>query len=193
MYINSETIDFLQFIGIGVILAVVFDIFRSYRIYKKVNRKKALFQDILYFIIAWIIIIFALLNLLDGDIRLYLFVGLLIGVVIYFSTFSNLFLKLNIKLFKFIAKLFEYICLPIKFNYQVLQKICIFLFKIIKKCCKMFLNVVFSIYSFIKSIFLKLFKSKKQKNKKQKSKKLKCKNTKNKRLNFKLFKKQKKV
>ena len=157
MYINNETIDFLQFIGIGVLLALIFDIFRAHRIYKKVDRNMALLQDIIYFVIAWLVIIIALLKLLTGNIRLYLFIGILIGFLMYFSTFSKYMIKLNLKIFKLNNKFIAYIFLPLKFNIELIEKIYEILSKFLKKCCKKFLNVIFSIYGFLKIQILKMF------------------------------------
>ena len=156
MYINSETIDFLQFIGVGVLLALIFDIFRAHRIYKKVNKKMAIFQDVIYFLIAWLVIIVALLKLLKGNIRLYLFVGILIGMLMYFSTFSKYIIKLNLKIFKFNSKFIDYIFLPLKFDIELIKKIYEILSNFFKKCCKKFLNVILSIYKLFKKIFLNI-------------------------------------
>lgn len=153
-------INFLQFIGVGVILAIIFDFFRAYRRYKKVQKGKSVIQNILYFVIAWFIIIFSLLKLINGDIRIYLFFGILIGVLIYLSTFSNYVIKMFIKLFKINSEFMDYILLPIKLFRQILQKIYTFFILFIKKCCKLFLYVIFNIYKFFKNIFSKKVKMK---------------------------------
>ena len=173
MYLNIETIEFLQSIGLGVILAVIFDFFRAYKRYKNIPKNMYFVQDIMFFFIAWIVIIFALLKILDGNIRFYLFIGIIIGIMLYISTFSSNAIKLYIKILKFNKRFFEYICLPIKFIIELFKKIYIFFKKIIKKCCKMFSNVIFNIYKFIKCNILNLLstKAKKKSHKKQKREK----------------------
>lgn len=155
MYVFKETLEFFQFIGVGVILAFIFDFFRAYRRYKKVNSKVVFMQDIIYFLIAWIILIISILKLLDGNIRLYLILGILLGILLYISALSSYTIKLFIYIFKVIHKFIDYILLPIELIKQVFEKISTFLVKIIKKCCKMFINMILNIYNFTKKIILR--------------------------------------
>lgn len=156
MYIGTDTMDFLQFIGVGVILATIFDFFRAYRKYKKVGKSIILIQDLVYFFIAWIVIVIGILKLLDGNIRIHLFIGIVIGITFYLSALSMYVIKFYTWVFKFTHSFVEFILIPIKFVMDVFDKIYIFLRKIIKKCCKMFFDVIFNIYMFLKKILKKI-------------------------------------
>ena len=63
--ITEQLIDFLQFVLIGVIISIIFDFFRSYRMNKKVSNISVMIQDILFFVIATIIIIMGIVYILD--------------------------------------------------------------------------------------------------------------------------------
>lgn len=152
MYVSSQLIDFFEFVLIGAIIACVFDFFRAYRKLKKVNTITVIIQDVIFFIIITVIIIFSLVKLLDSQIRLYIFLAVLLGCGLYFSTISKYIIKLYILFFNMSKEIISTICLPILLNLQIFQKISIFLKKIWRKCCKKFFSMISFIYRFIKNI-----------------------------------------
>ncbi len=168
MYVSSQVIDFLEFTLIGIIIACIFDFFRSYRKLNKVSTFTVILQDIIFFVIATVIIVISIINLLNSDIRLYIFIGIIIGISLYFSLLSKHIMKLYISFFKIFRNIISLIILPIVLFIQILQKIGRILQKISKKCCKKFSNMIFYICKLFKkfgrlnsSIFTK--KNKKQK------------------------------
>jgi spore cortex biosynthesis protein YabQ len=174
MILSSQTIDFVQFIMVGVLLAIVFDIFRAYRKYKKNDRKFVMIQDILFFLIALCILVFSILIFLDNSLRLYLFIAIFLGIVIYISFFSKLVIKIYIIMFKLYNKLLTFFLLPCSLIFQLIKRICIFLSKIVKITCKKIKYVIFYIYNRIKCVkvkFLKFNIQKRVKNEKFKKKK----------------------
>jgi spore cortex biosynthesis protein YabQ len=174
MILSSQTIDFLQFIIVGAVLATVFDIFRAYRKYKKVNRRFVMFQDIIFFLIALFILIFSIILLLDNSLRLYLFIAMFLGIVIYLSIFSRFVVKIYINIFKLYSKILTFILLPFKLIFESIRKFYTFLCKIVEKTCKRIKYVIFYIYNKIKCVkvkFLKFNIQKRVKNEKFKKKK----------------------
>lgn len=165
MYVSNQVIDFLEFVFIGALIACIFDFFRGYRKFKSVNTMSVIIQDIIFFIIVTIIIIFSIVKLLDSQIRLYIFLGILIGCAIYFSTISKYIIKLYIIFFNMFKEIINAIFLPVILNIQIFQKIAKKIKKIWEKCCKMFLYMISCICKFSKNkIIVKL----KNINKKQK-------------------------
>lgn len=172
MYLTRETIDFFQFIAVGIFLALIFDFFRAYRKYKKVNTNVVVMQDIIYFIITGIVLILVILKFLDGNIRFHLFIAIIIGACIYVSTISGYVMKMYIKMLKIMLTFTEFLILPVKLFLTVIKKINVFLKKYIKKCCNMLHNVILIICTFskkgmkkvknIKPMKLKLFKKQKR-------------------------------
>lgn len=174
MILSSQTIDFLQFIMVGTLLAMVFDIFRAYRMYKKTNRNFVVIQDIIYFIIALCILISSIVILLDDSLRFFLFLAMFLGIVIYLSIFSKFVIKLYIAIFKIYSNVLTFIFLPFKLAIQLLRKIYTFLEKIVKIACIKNKYVIFYIYNKIKGINIKFLKfniQKRVKNEKFKKKK----------------------
>lgn len=74
----EQSTEFIEFVFIGILIALVFDFFRAYRKYKKVNYIGVIFQDIIFFLIVSIIIIFSIIYILDSNIRIYIFLAVII-------------------------------------------------------------------------------------------------------------------
>ena len=91
--ITEQLIDFLQFVLIGVIISIIFDFFRSYRMNKKVSNISVMIQDILFFVIATIIIIMGIVYILDSDLRLFVFLAIILGIFIYTTLLSKIFIN----------------------------------------------------------------------------------------------------
>lgn len=153
MYVSNQVIDFIEFVLIGVLIASIFDFFRAYRKIKKVSTLTVMVQDSIYFIIVTMVIIFSIIKLLDSQIRLYVFLGILIGCSVYFTTISKYLMKLYILFFNMFREIISTIFLPLILILQIILKFAKKTKKIIKKCCKKFLYVISCICKFFKSVF----------------------------------------
>lgn len=165
MYVSNQLIDFLEFVVVGAIIGIVFDFFRGYRKIKNVSTITVVIQDVIYFVILTAIIVSSIVKLLDSQIRLYIFVAIIIGCSLYFSILSKFVINIYILFFKMFKEIILTIFLPIILNLQIFQKIGRFLKKICKKCCKMFLYMISFICKFGKIIIKKGTKIKNKKNK----------------------------
>lgn len=155
MYVSEQLIEFIEFLLIGIIIAIIFDFFRAYRKVKNVSFIVLALQDVLYFAIATIILIFGIIYLLSSNIRLYIYIAIFLGAFIYITFLSKYILKIYILLFKFINGLIKFLISPILLNIQVIINIYKFFKKNIKKCCKKFSYMVLNIYNLVKVIFRK--------------------------------------
>ncbi|MEG2310587.1 MAG: spore cortex biosynthesis protein YabQ [Clostridia bacterium] len=163
MFVTEQLIDFSQFIFIGIIIAVMFDFFRAYRKYKKVSTFTVIVQDIIYFILATLVVVIAIIFILNSNIRLHIFIALFIGFLLYISLLSKYIMKIYMLLFATFSTIFDIIITPIKLLIQFFQKLCNIFGKISTKCCKKFIYVLSFLHNVvikIKSIFLKCRKIK---------------------------------
>ncbi len=98
----------LQIIGLlraalfGVIFALIYDILRALRRVNAFSDFAVFLQDILYFIIVSPILFFLLLSLTNGEMRLYVFIGVIIGFVFIRLTVSKIFCFLLEHIFCFL-------------------------------------------------------------------------------------------
>lgn len=116
-----------SFIG-GFISAFIYDLFRIKRIFIKPNVILLNFEDILYWILIAFIVFLSQLYCNDGEIRIFMYFGVSVGVICYLVVFSKKIVKIIVVL---INSLINMICIPIKKTYLIVKKI--FLFKNNKK------------------------------------------------------------
>ncbi|MEG2645697.1 MAG: spore cortex biosynthesis protein YabQ [Clostridia bacterium] len=147
MAVSEQLLNFFEFVVIGMIISLIFDFFRSYRRYKKVTIKVLVLHDIIYFVIFTTLITLGVAYLLKTSIRFYIFIALICGFGIYISVFSSHIIKIYSAFFEILHNLSYFCKLPIELILQIIQKNCKITYKILKKCCKMFLHMVFLIRS----------------------------------------------
>ncbi len=135
---------FIIFLVNGILIGVLFDIFRIIR--KTFSHKDFVIyvQDTLFWIFTGIILIYSTFIFNDGQFRIFMLVGTIIGFLIYLYTLSKSFIKINIKIIsvlkKITKKIIDLILIPIKFIVLTIRKIflkpCTFLVINMKKTLK---------------------------------------------------------
>lgn len=103
--IQNQTYVFLCSLFVGMILAVIFDFFRILRRKGNTPNYVVYIQDIIYWIIVTFIIIMSAFITNDGELRGYMFIGYILGAIIYIVTISKYILKFVNKLLDFIEKI----------------------------------------------------------------------------------------
>ena len=146
--INNQAQLFLVFIINGIIIGILFDFFRILRKSFKTNDITTYIEDFLFWILTGFSILFTLFKFNNGEIRLYMFFAIAIGILFYILIFSSYIIKLNVSIIFFlkktIKKILFYIYIPIKFILKIVKKI------IFKPISFTFIN--------IKSLYTNLFK-----------------------------------
>ena len=125
---------FLIYVATGIIITIIFDIFRSIRKSMRTGNKITTIEDVIFWIIISIIIIFEILYFNYGELRLYILLGLITGSAIYLITASKYVIKVNTKIFteikKLVLKIMKILSKMIKLLITPIQYI-------IKKCKRM--------------------------------------------------------
>ena len=106
MYANNleQLINFIYFFVVGIILSVIFDVFRILRRTIKTSDIITNIQDIIFYIITGGIIIFSIFFINQGELRLYIFIGIILGITLYMIFISKYFIKINVTIINFIKK-----------------------------------------------------------------------------------------
>lgn len=97
MYI-SQFKSFTYCLIVGIIISVIFDCFRSLRKTIKTSNVITYLEDLLFWCISGLVVIFTLNSINYGEIRIYMILGIIIGCMLYFFTISKIFLKINVKI-----------------------------------------------------------------------------------------------
>lgn len=153
MYANSleQLTSFMIFIFQGVLIGITFDIFRILRKSFKTPDIVTNIEDVCFWILACFIILFSFFKFNNGELRLYIFISELLGIIIYMFYISSYFININVRILKFIKKILIIIIYPFEIAFKFFRKI------FIKPISFIFIN-------------LKIFSTKKFNNLKNKSK-----------------------
>lgn len=133
---KADTIRQVYLLGIfiinGILVGVIFDIFRILRKSFKTPDWLTLIEDILVWQIVSAMIIYSIFIFNNGQIRIYFFIGIVIGIILYLLTISKIFIVINVKILNIIKKTINLCLTPF--------------FLIIKFLKKLFINPVIKIY-----------------------------------------------
>lgn len=105
--VQNQAYLFLIFSLTGVEIGILFDFFRILRRTIKTGNIVTYIQDILFWILTGILVLYNIWYFNNGEIRIYMFLGIIIGTLIYMSTLSNIFVKLFTKILSMIIKALE--------------------------------------------------------------------------------------
>ena len=125
MYTNNleQLINFIYFIITGMILSIVFDIFRVLRKSFKTSDLVTNIEDIIFGIITGIIILSSIFLFNNGELRLYIFIGILVGIIIYILFISKYFIKINVAIINFIKKIIILLTKPFKILFKFIKRL----------------------------------------------------------------------
>ena len=125
--VENQAYLFLVFSLTGVVLGVLFDFFRVLRKTFKTGDFVTYIEDILYWILAGIIILYNIWFFNDGEIRVFMILGILMGAIIYCLTLSPIFIKIDYffmrKIKGVFTLLYNILKIPIEFMINLLKKI----------------------------------------------------------------------
>lgn len=143
--ITNQAILFLVFIIIGIIIGFLFDIFRILR--KTFNTPDVItyVEDIIFWILTGIITLYAIFYFNNGEIRLFMFLAIILGCIIYMILLSKYIVNISVKVLNFILKI-------IKKFIKIATMPIIFIITYFKK-------IFFKPFSFIIINFKKIFKN----------------------------------
>lgn len=123
---SSQAILFLIFAINGLIIGILFDFFRITRRSFKTGIILTSIEDIIFWILTGLIILYSIFIFNNGIIRGYMFIGLSCGIILYLLTLSSFFIKINVSIINFIKRIviiiFNILSIPIKFLYNLLLK-----------------------------------------------------------------------
>ena len=121
---ENQTYLFGIFILNGFLIGLIFDIFRILRKSFKTNDFITYIQDILFWVLTTIIILYSIFKFSNGDLRAFIFVGITIGIAIYMLLFSNSFIKINLYIINFAKIIINFIIVkPTVFISKIIKKI----------------------------------------------------------------------
>ena len=87
--IQNQLFSFFIYVIVGILLGFIFDIFRALRKSIKNSTVATNIEDILFVIISFIIIAMVVQIVSKGELRFYILLGIILGILIYFLSVSK--------------------------------------------------------------------------------------------------------
>lgn len=121
---NGDVVVFLAMVICGVLILLLLDIFRAFRIVLRPGMIVVAVSDILFCFASLFLVLAAVWNLNSGEFRIYEPVGLILGGIFYFLLLSRwilaFFLLIIKNILKFIQYIFKILLTPSLFLYKIL-------------------------------------------------------------------------
>lgn len=124
--VTNQAYLFFVFIINGIIIGLLFDFFRILRKTFKTKDIITYIEDFLFWILTGITLLYSIFTFNNGEIRLFMLLGVLLGVIIYMIFISSYIIKINVVIINFIkniiSKILKFLIIPFKFLYNLLRK-----------------------------------------------------------------------
>ena len=130
---QNQAYLFLVFSLTGVIIGILFDFFRILRRTIKTSNFITYIEDVVFWILTGFLILYNIWYFNNGEIRIYMFLGIILGVLIYMLTLSSILIKIFSNLFRILINVLE---LPFKTIISVFRKLITAIEKIFIKITK---------------------------------------------------------
>lgn len=91
--VSEQLILFALMVTMGIVLGIFFDFYRALRVIAEPGKAFTIIGDILFWIVATVLVFTVLMWQTWGEMRAYVLLGLLLGFVIHWYYFSAIFLK----------------------------------------------------------------------------------------------------
>ena len=159
MVLNQASL-FLVFVIDGVIIGLLFDLFRILRKSFKTSDLITIIEDILFWIITGIIILYSIFVFNNGEIRFFMFIGIFLGAILYMLLMSHFIIKISVRIISAIKRVVSFVFKILIFPIQII-------YKIIKNALKKPILFCFiNLKKTIRQIGTKIYKNKNKKEKK---------------------------
>ena len=133
--VQNQAYLFLVFSLTGVVIGILFYFFRILRRSIKTSNIVTYIQDILFWILAGIIVLHSIWYFNNGELRIYVLLGISIGVLLYMTTLSNIVIKVFTTITTFIISILK---VPFKVINLFIKKIITVLLATFNKIIKKF-------------------------------------------------------
>ena len=111
---------FIIFSLVGMIIGLLFDVFRILRKVLKTKDIVTYIEDIIFWILTGVIIIYSMYKFCDGELRFFMIIGIILGTMIYMFTISQYIIKASIYIINLIIRIIIY---PIRVILRITKRI----------------------------------------------------------------------
>ena len=120
--VSNQAYLFLVFIINGIVIGLLFDFFRISRKVFNTNDMITYIEDILFWILAGANVLYSIFIFNNGEMRLFMFLAILLGAFAYMVLISSYIIKINVKIINILKKVLEILSLPLKAIYRLIYQ-----------------------------------------------------------------------
>jgi len=106
--VYSQLFSLFIFALTGIAIGILFDIFRIIRKSFKTPDFITYLEDILFWILTGFILLFTIFTFNNGEIRVYIFIGLIFGIITYMLTLSKYFINISVNILRFVKRILSF-------------------------------------------------------------------------------------
>lgn len=125
--VTNQAYLFFIFIINGIIIGMLFDFFRILRKSFKTSDFITYIEDSLFWVLTGVVILYSIFIFNNGEIRFFMFLGIILGLIIYMFLFSSYIVKINVIIIRIIKeiilKILKILIFPIDYVYKFIKKI----------------------------------------------------------------------
>jgi len=125
--VTNQAYLFSIFVANGVAIGLLFDFFRIMRKSFKTSDILTYIEDIIFWILTGFIILYTIFIFNNGEIRLFMFLAIGIGILAYMLLFSSYIIKINVTIINFfkkiLLKVFRFLIFPFKYLYKLIKRL----------------------------------------------------------------------
>lgn len=140
----------------GMILGMIFDIFKATKLSDKANIVVLGIYDLLLWCIMTIAVFLIIFITNNAEVRWYEFAGMILGAVIYFMSLSGFFVAMLTTVLRMLKKvlcfLLKIVLFPIKLVFKILKPVILFVKKRLRIFKRMYINIFGKAEKFLKRI-----------------------------------------
>lgn len=119
--VAEQTLLFLEALTVGFFLGLFMEPLRIYRMMARPGTVAVFFQDIIYWFLCAVCSFVFILTVNSGQLRIFLVIGIVIGMTVYFLTIGTLIMKASKAITAFIFRVLRF--LNRKVTYPITQAI----------------------------------------------------------------------
>lgn len=120
--VSAQAYVFLCTIVGGMAIALVYDVFRIFRKAVKTGSVVTYVQDLLYWLIVALIMFLTIYYSNEGELRVYLFIGAFLGVVLYALLFSRIIMGSSLFIIKMVAEVIKALIFVISYPVRLILR-----------------------------------------------------------------------
>ena len=126
-FFNSQIGIFLIYLIAGVLICLLYDIFRALRKTVKTPDLVTYIEDTIFWILVAIFLIYLIFVLNSGEIRFFMFIAICLGGIAYYFTLSKYFMNISVHVLSFVKaivkKLISILLIPLKLFLKINKKV----------------------------------------------------------------------